>query len=59
MSKDLKSLGRKKQFRPNLGKRLSLHPLSLEAALGAALQTGRASQRKHKKPVDKGRQYSR
>lgn len=35
--------------------RLSLHPLSLETALGAALQTGRAPERKRKKPVDKSR----
>lgn len=31
--------------------RLSLHPLPLETALSAALQTGRAPTRKHKKPV--------
>jgi hypothetical protein len=39
---------------------LSLHPLDLETALGAALQTGRASdQKREKKPVDKSRQSKR
>jgi hypothetical protein len=34
-------------------KQLSLHPLSLETALFAALQTGPGPKRKRKKPVDK------
>jgi hypothetical protein len=39
---------------------LSLHPLDLETALGAALQTGRApDQKREKKPVDKSRQAPR
>jgi hypothetical protein len=34
--------------------KLSLHPLDLETALGAALQTGRApDQKREKKPVGK------
>jgi hypothetical protein len=35
--------------------RLSLFPLSIETALGAALQTGVAPESKRKKPVDKRR----
>jgi hypothetical protein len=34
---------------------LSLYPLSLETALGAALKTGKPPEMKKKKPVDKSK----
>ena len=55
MSKKLNPRAAEKRMK---GK-LSLHPLTLESALGAALQTGRATDQKLKKPVDKRRQNSR
>src|ERR1039457_4292034 len=46
--------GLKRERSASKGK-LSLHPLSLETALGAALQTGGVPDRKQKKAVDKRR----
>jgi hypothetical protein len=57
VSKGLKSSARKKPKKKGQKERLSLHPLSLESALGAALKTGRMppQKKKRKKSVDKKR----
>jgi hypothetical protein len=59
MSNELKSLGSKKRSGKEPSKRLSLHPLSLETALGAALQTGTMPKNDSNKAVKTGRQNKR
>jgi hypothetical protein len=54
MPKNFKSVSKKRPKKP-AKEGLSLYPLSLEAALGAALKTGRSPDVKRKKPVDNRR----
>jgi hypothetical protein len=58
MSKEFKSLGRQKPKKLAKGK-LSLYPLDLETAMGAALKTGVAPKTvsidRRQKPVEKPR----
>ena len=56
--KSKRKIGGGKSLQAASAKRLSLYPLTLESALGAALQTG-APPEKSKKPVEKWRQIKR
>src|SRR5437016_5199681 len=59
MSKRFKSSTRKRAVKKSTRQQLSLYPLRLETALGAALKTGRPPDLKRKKPVDNRRRVRR